>query len=96
MEDKEILEMIDHCAASRRSDDAAHLRQLGGTMNAGLGEWCVRRRRNVRIVMTLLLVALPSAWYVVLPQRAPEMVACNMAGGEAMVVDCARNLISIA
>lgn len=96
MEYNEIVEMIDRQAAVRRDADSEHLRQLGDTMNAGLGQWCTRMRRIRTVAMTLLLILLPSALYISLPQREPTMVACNIDGGESEVIDCARNLISIA
>ncbi len=75
--------------------DMEHVRQLMAQMTEGLPEWCQRRRRNARIVMMVLLVAAPTLCFFALPQSEPTLVACNMTGGEAQVVDCARNLISM-
>ena len=94
MKEQEIEELIGHIGA-RNCADREHVMQTAAAVNDGLPQWCARRRRIRTALMTALLVVLPTALYVTLPQSEPRQVACNMAGGERQVMDCARNLISI-
>ena len=79
----------------QRRADMNHVMQRAAELTATLPSWCARQRRIRRVVMSILLLLLPTTLFLVLPQNETTLVACNMAGGEQQVVECAHNLISI-
>ena len=88
MEEKDILQLIEAEQARRRAADAGHVRRLAREQHGDLGAWCSARLHAVRAAAMVLLVLLPTGWFLLLPQRTDDrQVLCNVRGEEALVVN---------
>lgn len=86
--------MIDTVAEDSRRREMARIRPMINGLDSGMGEWIARRRRNGTIAATLLLLALPPAYAMLLPQRHADNVVCNMVDGRDAVLGCANQILA--
>ena len=86
MENIDITQLIEAEQARRHAADEAHVRQLARQQRADLGRWCATRRTVVRSVAMVVLLAVPGIYAMLLPQREPDMVLCNIPDDKPLVV----------
>lgn len=87
MKEYDIEQLIATEQRRRQEADREHLQQLAREQGADLGHWCAQRRTVVRAVAMVVLVAIPSVYAMLLPQREAEHVLCNRSGEEMLVLN---------
>lgn len=85
----DIEQLIVQEAASRRREDREHLAELQHRIEADSGTLVSHGHRLSAATAMATLLAVPSAYAAVLPERVPERVVCNQRGEEAHVMACA-------
>lgn len=87
-EEIDIIKLIEAEQAVRREADAAHVRRLTHEVGGDVEAWCSTWRHTLRVAAMALLLLLPGAWFMVLPQRVDDrQVVCNLRGEEQLVVN---------
>jgi hypothetical protein len=95
MNEQQIEQLIEHEAAMRRRDDSEHLARLAADLTADLPTWARRRRILSTLLAATLLFGVSAAYSALLPDRQLEgLVACNLAGQEEAVMNCANKLLT--
>lgn len=103
MDEKDILKLIEAEQARRRAADAAHVERLSREVGGDVGAWCSTWRHAMRATAMVLLLLLPGALFMLLPQRMDDShVLCNQRGEEQLVLNracsaignCANPLVS--
>lgn len=94
MNEKELNLMLSGEAARRQRQTALHMQRLADELDEGYGAWHERYMRLSRVAAMVVLLAVPSVYAMLLPQRDPVAVCCNQRGGDEAVVRCAEILIT--
>ncbi|MBR1766394.1 MAG: hypothetical protein IJ745_05065 [Bacteroidales bacterium] len=95
MNEQQIEQLIAERRCILQREDDEHLRHLADGLGDGLPGWILRRRIAASACSMALVVALTMAYSAILPSRASTPpVACNLAGQEQAIVDCATNLLT--
>jgi len=87
MNEIDIEKLITAEQRRRQSADRAHLQWLADAQRGDLKRWSTQRRRVARSVALVLLVAIPTTYAMILPQRGASPVLCNLRGDKLLVID---------
>ncbi len=93
MKEQEIVQLIAAEQRRRQEADREHLLKLAREQGGDLKGWCARRRMAARAVAAALLVAVPSVYTLLLPERKAAAVLCNQRGEEMLVLNRACSTV---
>ena len=75
--------------------DAEHMRRLSREVGGDAEAFCAHRRLLLRIAATVLIILLPGAYALLLPQRVDDRhVLCNQRGEEQLVLNRACSALN--
>lgn len=95
MNEQEIEKLIMAEQRRRQLADKTHLQQLAYEQSGDLRRWSARRRMVVRLMAVVFMLAIPSAYAMILPQREAKQVICNLHGDEQLVLNRACSSVGI-
>ena len=88
MDEKDIVQLLEAEQGRRRRVDAEHVRQLSRGLAGDAEGFCSHRRLVLRTAAMVLIILLPGAYALLLPQRVDDrQVLCNQQGGEQLVLN---------
>ena len=88
MDEKDIVQLLEAEQGRRRRADAEHVRQLSREVGGDAEAFCAHRRLALRTAALVLVILLPGAYALLLPQRVDDRhVLCNQQGGEQLVLN---------
>ena len=95
MDEKDILKLIEAEKSRRRKADAEHVRRLSREVGGDAEAFCAHRRLLLRVAATVLIILLPGAYALLLPQRVDDRhVLCNQRGEEQLVLNRACSALN--
>lgn len=95
MDEKDIVQLLEAEQGRRRRADAEHVRQLSREVGGDAVGFCSHRRLALHTAALVLVILLPGAYALLLPQRVDERhVLCNQQGGEMLVLNRACSTLN--
>lgn len=96
MTERDIQQLMERERMRRSREDREHVECLAAGATEGLHEWSARVKRIGATVVTVVLLAVPTAYAALLPSPAGSgLVACNQYGGQEAVLHCANQIFNI-